>query len=165
VSTGPVDRDDYAAVQRLVPIACVDALPYRAAGTSAEVGLIRRWLPDKSTGWNMIGGGIHRGETVSEALTRHLLSSLGSRVVWADPDYDNPAAVGQYFPQARPGFGVDPRKHAVALTYLVRLSGEPAPREEALDFRWFGRDQLPGGDDVGFGQAAVIERVMKQLPE
>jgi ADP-ribose pyrophosphatase YjhB (NUDIX family) len=163
VSSGRVEDDAiYARIQELVPIACIDALPYRRSINGYEVCLIRRAVPAGGLGWTLIGGGVYRGETLGEALARHLRGTLGPDVRWDDPDYDRPDAVGQYFP-ARQGFPVDPRKHAIALTYLVEMTGQPVAEGEAEDFGWFDPRALPQSTEVGFGQGRVLGVLISRL--
>jgi 8-oxo-dGTP pyrophosphatase MutT (NUDIX family) len=147
----------YALVRRLVPIACVDALPYRRSDRGIEIGLIRRLDADDSREvWNLVGGRVRYGETLADALTRHLRDALGAAAVWTLPDTERPPVAAQYFPHARLPMRRDPRKHAIALAYPVAVSGSIRPEGEALDFRWFDADALPDPDAVGFDQGDVI---------
>jgi ADP-ribose pyrophosphatase YjhB (NUDIX family) len=137
----------------------VDLLPVRSNAASIEAGLIRRHDADGALGWNLVGGGIYRTESVGEAASRHLRASLGPMVTWDEPDYNRPETVGEYLPFPRPGAAYDPRKHAIALTYLVVLGGEISPAGEALDFRWFRQPDLPL-ESMGFGQDLVLRRIL-----
>lgn len=53
----------------------------------------------------------------------------------------------------------DPRKHAIAPTYAVPISGPDSTGGEAISIRWFSEDDPPL-DAVGFGQADVIRRML-----
>jgi ADP-ribose pyrophosphatase YjhB (NUDIX family) len=109
----------------------------------------------------MVGGGVYRGETLAEAVGRQLRETLGPGVSWEDPDYKRPDAIGEFFPDGRPGYGHDPRKHAIAPTWLVAIEGELVPDgDEAKALRWFPRDALPPDDEIGFGHAETIHRVL-----
>lgn len=85
-------------------------------------------------------------------------------VRWTDPDWDRPATVGQYLPKARSDGPHDPRKHAIALTYVVILTGTASPRGEAIGFDWFTIASLPL-DEMGFGQEIVVRRLLQQLSD
>lgn len=161
-ATGRLPRLPYSLVRRLVPIACVDILPVKTGDNLLKVGLIRRYDASGRVVRAMIGGGIHRTETVGEAAARHLRSTLGPEVRWTDPDWDRPATVGQYLPNARSDEPHDPRKHAIALTYLVVLAGTASPRGEAIGFDWFTIASAPL-EEMGFGQEIVVRRVLEQL--
>lgn len=135
----PVDL--YATIERSVPIACVDFVPRRGE----EVGLILRESPFGRV-WCHLGGRIQRGETIAAALRRHADDTLA---VGLDlPEDPQPAYVHQWFPdEVRPhdegAYGRDPRKHAIGLSFVVDISGDPRPRNEALDFGWFATHDLP----------------------
>ena len=73
------------------------------------------------------------------------------------------ACVAEYFPDKRPRARHDPRKHAVALGYVVKLTGSITPMGEAVDFRWFAANELPPDDEIGFDQAAVISELASSL--
>ena len=107
----------------------------------------------------MVGGGIHRRESVAEAAARHIRETLGPDVTWDDICISSPITVGEYFPVRRAASGYDPRKHAIAPTYAVLISGAVSAGGEAISFRWFSEDDLPL-DAVGFGQAEVIRRML-----
>lgn len=163
-ATGRLPRLPYSLVRRLVPIACVDILPISTADNSLKVGLIRRHDASGHVVRALIGGGIHRTETVADAAARHVRSTLGPEVRWTDPDWDRPATVGQYFPRARSDGPHDPRKHAVALTYVVVFTGTVSPRGEAIEFDWFTIASLPL-DEMGFGQEIVVRRLLERLSD
>jgi ADP-ribose pyrophosphatase YjhB (NUDIX family) len=157
--SGRLPRPLFALSIKLAPVPCVDLLPVRSNAGSIEAGLIRRHNADGALGWNLVGGGIHRTESVGEAASRHLRETLGPGVTWEEPDYSRPETIGEYLPFHRPGMAYDPRKHAIALTYLVALGGEIAPAGEALDFRWFRQLDLPL-ESMGFGQDLVLRRIL-----
>jgi len=155
----------YAAVRRLVPIACVDALPYRERDGAIEIGLIRRRLADgRGTGWNLVGGAVRRGEPLADALARHLRATLGPGAAWTLPDTERPVLAAEYFPRPEPPRRRDPRKHAIALSYLVAVAGDVTAAGEALEFRWFAPDARPADAEVGFDQGDVIAALVRALP-
>jgi ADP-ribose pyrophosphatase YjhB (NUDIX family) len=148
----------------MVPIVCVDALPFRREDDALEIGMI--WRDDGSPperGWALVGGAIRRGESITDALSRHLVETLGPDTRWALPDDGTPARVDQYFPRPREGGHVDPRKHAIALTYAVPyLGGELHPAGEAESFRWFALDAVPGGDEGAYGHLEVVAQILSR---
>jgi ADP-ribose pyrophosphatase YjhB (NUDIX family) len=143
-----------------LPIACVDAvLLDDSRGGAPRVGLIKRRTPfgDESL-WCQIGGRVWRGETLAEALRRHIEASLVVELpVW--PEDPQPDWVMQWFPAAlrEPGehYGVDPRQHAIAPSFLLNVASEPVVRtdadSEAEEFSWFPADALPANLWPGTG--------------
>jgi ADP-ribose pyrophosphatase YjhB (NUDIX family) len=163
---GPLPYWRYRLLLGQLPIVCVDVLPVREADAGFEVGLIERYDRERQLRWAMVGGGVHRGETVGDAIARHVRITLGAGARAELPDGEaRPHAVGQYFPQPRAGYGHDPRKHAVALSYWARLSGPVAPRDEAVGFAWFPADALPPAGDFGFGHELTVARLVATLPD
>ncbi|HYI46205.1 MAG TPA: DUF4916 domain-containing protein [Actinomycetota bacterium] len=166
-SGGYLSEEDYERARQLVPISCVDVLPYRVAH-GLEVGLIRRRVPAKNgswtSGWALVGGRVYRGETLDVALRRHIETTLGPHIHW-DPgvDWDHPVAVGQYLLEPVEGSSFDPRQHSIAVTYAVVLEGSPEPQGEAEDFRWFLPDALPADQEIGFDQARVVHAAIDAL--
>ena len=155
----------YRLILGQVPIACVDILPAELGTASVRVGLIKRRDEHGHLRWAMIGGGVHRNETLGEAIDRHVKETLGKDACLELPrDEAYPDAVGQYFPSPRAGYGHDPRKHAIALTYWGTLSGPIAVGGEAEDFKWFDASSVPDQSAFGYGHGITVTRVMAALP-
>lgn len=156
-----LDEKDWKWASERLPIACVDLLPVQrdAAGRVARIGLIRRDSP-MGPRWCHLGGRVLYGETLAEALRRHLTGSLsgteGAEIA------TNPYFVNQYFPNHdHPDAGFDPRKHAVAVCHLVEFSPGARPAahgSEALSFAWFSVDALPQDSELWPGSKLMIDR-------
>ena len=134
----------YEQIEQSIPIACVDFVSFRE-GTDRRVGLIKRESPFGVV-WCHLGGRILRGETVAQAQRRHAKDTLD--VGLALPSDPQPDYVFQWFPPTivpddESIYGDDPRKHAIGLSFVVEMSGEPTPRNEAIDFAWHDVDALP----------------------
>jgi ADP-ribose pyrophosphatase YjhB (NUDIX family) len=151
--------DEYQQIQQRVPILCVDLL---LLGPSADaVGLIRRATYAGNEGWCLIGGAVGRNEALLSALARHVEDTLGPAVSYDLASLD-PLAIAEYFTEPLAGQLHDPRKHAVALSYVGTLTGEPHVGGEATAFRWFGRSELETVD-FGFDQGRVVSRLLSRL--
>lgn len=154
----------YSVIRRLVPIACVDALPYRETPGGLEIGLIQRLDAHGQTRvWNLVGGRVRYGESLAHALDRHLLDALGPSASWQLPDVERPSSAAEYFPRASRRNGpvrMDSRKHAIALGYAVKVEGDVDPGGEALSFRWFSPREIPSHAEIGFDQRDVIETLV-----
>ena len=160
----------WATIQASIPIVCVDAVLARRTldGTVTQVGLIRRFdATGKATTWCHIGGRMQLGESIAEALDRHVTETVGldiTKQLGPDPQ---PDYVQQYFPAPDahpelPGAGVDARKHAVALSFLVTVEEEVAAvaGSEGLEFAWFNTEQLAALTDVWPGSMSMITRLL-----
>ena len=159
--------DDWTWAQQALPIACVDVVPVRVGpdGRAVErVGLIRRDTPHQGHRWCLVGGRLWRAESFANAAARQLRETLGPDVAFDPLPADRqPDHVAQYFPTARPDGLLDPRQHAVTLTFVVPLGGDGvAHGGEALDFRWFPADRLPPPSEWGFRQDEVAAPCLRR---
>jgi ADP-ribose pyrophosphatase YjhB (NUDIX family) len=159
---GWLTQDEYAHVRALVPVACVDLVPWRAGPDGIEVGLITRVAPSGDPAYAMIGGRVLRDETLAAALDRHVRETLGEGVAIGAVDTERPLGVYEYFPDGRDGL-LDPDKHAIAMTYAAELSGTPHPAGEASAFAWFPGASLPAEAEFGFGHGRVVREVLARL--
>lgn len=151
----------YGQIEQSIPLACVDFVPVRETDTGREFGLIKRASPFGEV-WCHLGGRIGRGESIREALLRHADETLAVGLMLGDDP--QPDWVYQWFPpEERPPasaklvHGTDPRKHAIALSFVVPLLGEPMPANEALAFRWFEHGRRP--EPLWPGCAALLDRL------
>jgi hypothetical protein len=74
-----------------------------------------------------------------------------------------PIYIAQYFTELRENFPMDPRKHAIGLTYCLQLRGAIKPQGEALDFAWFELNHLPSPEEFGFGMDLVVTECLKRI--
>ena len=156
-----LSEERYRELLASAAMPAVDLLPVLAGPDGPALGLILRDDAEGGVGWNLVGGGIRRGESVADAAERHVAATLGEDFGWRRRGFERPDTVGEYFPDRRPGYAHDPRKHSIALSYAILAEGPAAePRDEALDFRWHPLDgELP--EPIGFGQEPVIRRLLR----
>lgn len=141
--TGWLSADELARVRDRVPMVYVDAVPVRVdhLGRIERVGLLLRAMPDGTISRAIVSGRVLHGETLREALWRHLTKDLGPEADPQLPVAPAPFTVAEYFPDPdRTGFH-DPRQHAVSLAYIVPCNGECSPAQDALDFTWVSVDE------------------------
>lgn len=136
--TGWLPAEDLAEVRDRVPIVYVDAVPVRLdhLGRVEKVGLLLRAMPDGTISRAIVSGRVLFGETIRDALWRHLTKDLGPEADPHLPPGAAPFTVAEYFPDpSRTGYH-DPRQHAVSLAYVVQITGSPEPQQDALDLSW-----------------------------
>jgi hypothetical protein len=156
---------EWQFVQARVPIPCVDIVPARKTERGdPQVGLILRASPFEGRKlWCHLGGRIVRGETIGQAILRHCHSTLVNFEVEIGTD-PQPQYVKQWFPsEIMPGgngplFGIDPRKHAIANSFLIWTDCLPSakPGGEALEFHWFPAAALPDESEIWPGTVDLV---------
>ncbi|CAN5408984.1 MAG: ADP-ribose pyrophosphatase [Nocardioidaceae bacterium] len=136
---GWLSEDALDETRGRVPILYVEAVPVRvdSLGQVEQVGVLLRG--SASTGamtQTLVSGRVMHGESVRDALLRNLEKDLGPTAFPQLPQSIVPFTVAEYFPL--PGVTPlhDPRQHAVALVYVVPVTGECAPRQDALELTW-----------------------------
>jgi ADP-ribose pyrophosphatase YjhB (NUDIX family) len=150
------------------PIVCIDILPIQRSPSDKinRIGLIKRHPPHEGDKWCTVGGRLLFGESLQDGIWRQLRDTLGSDIQIARGLDIQPLYVAQYSPslEAAEGFdAVDPRKHAVALTYLLEIEGVIAPQNEALDFKWCTLSEFRTNEHIGLGQERVIEMCLERF--
>ena len=160
-----VSDELYKTITDSMPIVCVDMIPVRKVGDEWELGVITRATGLEQGKLALIGGRIQHNESLNDAILRHLGDSLDiSHFSFTQHNsLEKPFHVHQYFhqPSAQSPVGFDPSKHAVALTYLINITEDPSPRDEASAYHWMRSDQMPG--NFGYNQDQVIEAAFNLL--
>jgi ADP-ribose pyrophosphatase YjhB (NUDIX family) len=164
-----LNLDDWKRVQDSVPICCVDVIPIQrnSAGGIESIGMILRDTPHQGRRWCIVGGRLLRNESMTEAAGRQLRETLGDDIHFQIDPAAQPSYIAQYFTEDR-GFGlIDPRQHAIALTFVVEVNGAARATGEAHEFRWFPVTHLPLPGQCGFGQDRVISACLARavLPQ
>ena len=158
-----LSEEAYRQAREMVPIACVDLLPWRETQAGREIGLITRTGERGQAALSLIGGRVLRDETLGAAVARHVRETLGPGVSFEAIDPARPVTVVEYFPEPGDQPFVDPSKHAVSMTYAARMRGEPRAGGEARDFGWFPADEPLPPERFGFGHGEVVRRLLPEL--
>jgi ADP-ribose pyrophosphatase YjhB (NUDIX family) len=151
-----------------VPILYVEAVPVRVdtIGNVEHVGLLLRGSASGELTRTLVSGRVFHGESVREALVRNLEKDLGPTAFPRLPAATVPFTVAEYlpFPGVTPLH--DPRQHAVALVYVVPVTGECNPRQDALELTWLTPEEAlaPGVlDDLEGGRGALLRQALAHL--
>lgn len=135
---GWLSEEDLYEARRRLPMVYVEALPVRLdpLGYVSEIGLL--YLADGGGHLRrtLVSGRVQYRETVRAALMRHLEKDLGPLALPQLPPSITPFTVAEYFPAPSETGLTDDRQHAVALAYLVPVTGECQPRGDALELTW-----------------------------
>ena len=110
-------------------------------GRVTHVGMLLRQAADGTISRMVVSGRVLYGERVRDALIRHLEKDLGPVALPQIPPEVAPFTVVEYFPDPDISGFHDPRHHAVSLAFVVPVSGDCQPTQEALDLAWYAPEQ------------------------
>lgn len=135
---GWLSDDELSSIRRRLPLLYVEAVPVRVDGLGVvtEVGLLLRANSTGEMTRTIVSGRVMYGETLREALFRHLEKDLGPMAFPLLPASPNPFHVAEYFPLPGISQFTDERQHAVSLAYVVPVTGTCDPRQDALEITW-----------------------------
>ena len=145
--------EQMAALRNQVPLVYIDAVPVRVntEGVVTHVGMLLRQTADGSISRTVVSGRVLLNERVRDARVRHLNKDLGPMAFPRIPPEPAPFTVVEYFTDPDISGYHDPRHHAVSLAFVVPVTGECHPTQEALDMAWFSPEQ------------AVSEQVRREM--
>ncbi|MFB6619187.1 NUDIX hydrolase family protein [Streptomyces sp. NPDC085524] len=163
-ASGWLSADELETARARMPILYVEAVPVRvdASGEVTDIGLLLRIGPDGTVSRTLVSGRVLHHERIRDALLRNLEKDLGPVALPRVPASLQPFTVAEYFPTAGITQYHDPRQHAVSLAYIVPVTGDCRPRQDALDLVWFSpqeagsaalQGEMPGGQGVLLKQA------------
>lgn len=160
-----LEVDDLEIVRAQMPVLYVEAIPVRVddRGSVSEIGLLLRMGDDGTVARAVVSGRVLYGETVRDALVRHLTKDLGPVAGAQVPPGVAPFTVVEYFPDPDVSGFHDPRQHAVSLAYIVPISGECAPSQDFLEIAWVTPEEAVGMavcSEMTGGQDKLIRRAL-----
>lgn len=129
---------ELAEARRRLPMLYVEAIPVRTDGMGVvtQVGILLRATPLGEMTRTIVSGRVRYGETVRDALFRHLENDLGPMAFPMLPPSPTPFTVAEYFPLPGVSAFHDDRQHAVSLAFVVPVTGTCEPRQDALEVTW-----------------------------
>lgn len=165
---GWLSEDELAFVRGRMPVLYVEAVPVRVDGQGQvnEVGLLLRSTPDGVMTRALVAGRVRFGETVRDALFRHLENDLGPMAFPLIPASPVPAQVAEFFPL--PGISpyLDERQHAVSLVFVVPVTGSCSPRQDALEMTWMSPEEALAPDtldELAGGRGRLLRQALASV--
>ncbi|GHD19959.1 NUDIX hydrolase family protein [Nocardiopsis kunsanensis] len=165
---GWFSAEELQSVRGRMPLLYVQAVPVRVdeAGMVTHIGLLMR--ADESGDFNrsVVSGRVLYHERIRDALLRHLEKDLGPVALPRIPASLQPFTVAEYFPT--PGITPfhDPRQHAVAMAYIVPVTGDCQPRQDALDLVWLTPEEAADPkvrEEMTGGQGALVRQALAHV--
>jgi len=161
---GWLSAGELESARAQMPILYVEAVPVRVdeSGAVTRIGLLLRIASDGTVSRALVSGRVLYRERVRDALLRHLEKDLGPMALPHIPPSLQPLTVAEYFPTEGVTPYHDPRQHAVSLVYIVPVTGDCRPRQDALDLVWFSpqeassplvQQEMTGGQGILLKQA------------
>jgi ADP-ribose pyrophosphatase YjhB (NUDIX family) len=134
---------ELAEIRQRLPLLYVEAVPVRVDGLGqvVEVGVLLRATPEGKMTRTLVSGRVLYGETLRDALFRHLEKDLGPMAFPQLPPSPVPYSVAEYFPMPGITAFTDDRQHAVSLAYVVPVTGTCDPRQDALEVTWMSPEE------------------------
>jgi hypothetical protein len=176
---GPVDRPagnnpawlsdlELAEARGRLPMLYVEAVPVRTDGLGqvTEVGMLLRSTLLGEITRTIVSGRVRMGETVRDALFRHIENDLGPMSFPLLPVQPAPFMVAEYFPTPGQSPFHDDRQHAVSLVFVVPVTGTCEPRQDALEVTWFTPQEAASDAVTGEmegGRGAIIRSALANL--
>ncbi|HCS62168.1 MAG TPA: DUF4916 domain-containing protein [Microbacterium sp.] len=159
---------ELADARRRLPMLYVEAIPVRTDGVGqvTEVGMLLRSTPMGEMTRTIVSGRVRFGETVRDALFRHVENDLGPMAFPLLPPQPTPFTVAEYFPM--PGLSAfhDERQHAVSLAFVVPVTGTCEPRQDALEVTWFSPEAAASdavSAEMEGGRGTLIRQALANL--
>lgn len=165
---GWLSEFELADARRRLPMLYVEAIPVRTDGVGqvTEVGMLLRSTPMGEMTRTIVSGRVRFGETVRDALFRHVENDLGPMAFPLLPPQPTPFTVAEYFPM--PGLSAfhDERQHAVSLAFVVPVTGTCEPRQDALEVTWFSPEAAASdavSAEMEGGRGTLIRQALASL--
>jgi ADP-ribose pyrophosphatase YjhB (NUDIX family) len=155
-------------VRRRLPLLYVEAVPVRVDGLGqiVEVGILLRANAVGEMTRTLVSGRVMYGETLREALFRHLEKDLGPMAFPQLPASAVPFQVAEYFPLPGVSQYTDDRQHAVSMAYVVPVTGTCEPRQDALELTWVTPEEAASpeiSDEMEGGRGALLRAALASV--
>ncbi|WP_300266652.1 NUDIX hydrolase family protein [Microbacterium sp.] len=159
---------ELADARRRLPMLYVEAIPVRTDGVGqvTEIGMLLRSTPMGEMTRTIVSGRVRFGETVRDALFRHVENDLGPMAFPLLPPQPTPFTVAEYFPIPGVSAFHDERQHAVSLAYVVPVTGTCEPRQDALEVTWFSPEAAASdavSAEMEGGRGTLIRQALASL--
>jgi len=160
-----LSAEQMATARSQLPILYVDAVPVRVdeSGDVVAVGLLLRASREGVMSRALVSGRVMYHERVRDALLRHIEKDLGPVALPQVPASPQPFTVAEYFPTPGVTPYHDPRQHAVSLAYVVPVSGDCRPQQDALDLAWITPEEACAEAvqvEMSGGQGVLLRQAM-----
>jgi ADP-ribose pyrophosphatase YjhB (NUDIX family) len=167
-NSGWLSDSELAEVRQRLPLLYVEAVPVRVDGLGqvVEVGVLLRVGASGTIARTLVSGRVMFGETLRDALFRHLEKDLGPMAFPQLPASPVPFQVAEYFPLPGVSPYYDARQHAVSLAYVVPVTGTCEPRQDALELTWMTPEEASSPsvtDEMEGGRGKLLRAALASV--
>ncbi|MFB2583186.1 NUDIX hydrolase family protein [Herbiconiux sp. P15] len=167
-NSGWLSDQELAEIRQRLPLLYVEAVPVRVDGLGqvVEVGVLLRVGSSGTITRTLVSGRVMYGETLRDALFRHLEKDLGPMAFPQLPASPIPVHVAEYFPLPGVSAFYDERQHAVSLAYVVPVTGTCDPRQDALELTWMTPEEAASpavSDEMEGGRGALLRAALASV--
>ncbi|GAA2241534.1 NUDIX hydrolase family protein [Herbiconiux moechotypicola] len=167
-NSGWLSDSELAEIRQRLPLLYVEAVPVRVDGLGqvVEVGVLLRVGSSGTIARTLVSGRVMYGETLRDALFRHLEKDLGPMAFPQLPASPVPFQVAEYFPLPGASAYYDSRQHAVALAYVVPVTGTCEPRQDALELTWMTPEEAASpavGEEMEGGRGGLLRAALASV--
>jgi ADP-ribose pyrophosphatase YjhB (NUDIX family) len=168
VGPGWLSDIELEQLRHRMPLLYVEAVPVRVDGLGqvTEVGLLLRANAVGEITRTVVSGRVMYGETLRDALFRHLEKDLGPIAFPQLPASPSPFTVAEYFPIPGVSAYHDDRQHAVSLAYVVPVTGTCEPRQDALELTWMSPQEASSPQvaaELEGGRGALVRAALASV--
>ncbi|MCS5732543.1 NUDIX hydrolase family protein [Herbiconiux daphne] len=167
-NSGWLSDSELAEIRQRLPLLYVEAVPVRVDGLGqvVEVGVLLRVGSSGTIARTLVSGRVMYGETLRDALFRHLEKDLGPMAFPQLPASPVPFQVAEYFPLPGVSPFYDERQHAVSLAYVVPVTGTCEPRQDALELTWMTPEEAASqgiSDEMEGGRGGLLRAALASV--
>lgn len=167
-NSGWLSDSELAEVRQRLPLLYVEAVPVRVDGLGevVEVGILLRVGSSGTIARTLVSGRVMYGETLRNALFRHLEKDLGPMAFPQLPASPVPFQVAEYFPLPGVSPFYDERQHAVSLAYVVPVTGTCEPRQDALELTWMTPEEAASAavsEEMEGGRGSLLRSALASV--
>jgi ADP-ribose pyrophosphatase YjhB (NUDIX family) len=163
-----LSEEELAETRRRLPLLYVEAVPVRVNGLGqvTSVGVLLRANSAGAITRTLVSGRVMFGETLRDALYRHLEKDLGPMAFPQLPASPVPFTIAEYFPWPGSSRFTDARQHAVSMAYVVPVTGTCEPRQDALEITWLTPEEASAPSvsaDMEGGRGALLRAALASV--
>ncbi|MFT4234846.1 MAG: NUDIX hydrolase family protein [Microbacterium sp.] len=165
---GWLSEYELEAARGRLPMLYVEAVPVITDGQGqvTEVGILLRATSFGEITRTIVSGRVRYGETVRDALFRHLENDLGPMAFPLLPASPVPFTVAEYFPIPGVSAFYDDRQHAVSLAFVVPVTGTCEPRQDALEVTWLSPEEAASDEiasEMEGGRGSLVRMALASV--